>query len=420
MNPRLLSLLLLFTLFHHNASYAKLSVNSTTFFYNSQPLFLSGVNQAWIDYGNDFGNSQSPSKFCSLNKTLALIKSSGGNSVRIWLHIEGSYTPLFNSSSYVVDTDKSHTLISDMKAYLKAANDQDILVFFVLWNGAVLNNYNAKVMLKDPVKLQSYINTVLTPMVLSLSNEPALGGWEIMNEPEGSLLIEANSEPCYNTSRLSGSGAGWGGQSFTMKEILTFVNLQAAAIKKADPKTLVTVGSWSERPQTNSFGYYNYYSDACLKKAGGQSLGILDFFQIHTYDCQGKFAGSSPMLQNFKAFGLNKPLVIGEFNQEMGGGMSIQNLYGYCYDKGYNGAWGWTAESQFNNFDGIAYLKGRANLKVNLEGKPMLANTCGKVCSDNAPGGGYTCAQQVGWGKCGETWMKGYCCMSCFSCLGCS
>lgn len=37
-------------------------------------------------------------------------------------------------------------------------------------------------------------------------------------------------------------------------------------------------------------------------------------------------------------------------------------------------------------------------------------------CTDNSPGGGPTCAQQKGWGKCGESWMKGFCCKSCFQC----
>lgn len=28
------------------------------------------------------------------------------------------------------------------------------------------------------------------------------------------------------------------------------------------------------------------------------------------------------------------------------------------------------------------------------------------------------CAQQKSWGKCGESWMKGYCCRTCFNCQG--
>ena len=46
---------------------------------------------------------------------------------------------------------------------------------------------------------------------------------------------------------------------------------------------------------------------------------------------------------------------------------------------------------------------------------------CG-ACSDSPPpgAGGYTCAQQAGWGKCGEAWMRGYCCRSCAGCAaGC-
>ena len=32
--------------------------------------------------------------------------------------------------------------------------------------------------------------------------------------------------------------------------------------------------------------------------------------------------------------------------------------------------------------------------------------------------GTYTCAQQAGWGKCSEDFMKGFCCKSCFKCAG--
>lgn len=403
----------------------KLSTRSSDFFYGDSPIFLNGVNQAWVNYGDDFGNSQPISKFCSLNQTLYKTKANGGNSIRIWLHIEGDKSPLFNSSGYVIATDSSKTLISEMRQYLQAANDMNVLIFFVLWNGALMRNSQTVGMLTDQKKLQSYIDNCLIPIVKDLANESALGGWEIMNEPEGSLVVTSDVEPCYNTAKLTGSGAGWAGQLFTMRQVLWFVNILTSAIKVADPYTLVTIGSWSERTQTNSFGYYNYYSDSCLIKAGGKTNGILDFYQMHTYSWQGVFSASSPMKNNINSFGLNKPLVVGEFNQENGGGMSIQTLYKYVYNQGYNGAWGWTAESQFNNFDGMVTLKGLNKTVLNIQTRPNMKPLCdggvdggktGGDCSDTAPDSSYTCAQQAGWGKCSERWMQGFCCKTCFNC----
>jgi len=55
-----------------------------------------------------------------------------------------------------------------------------------------------------------------------------------------------------------------------MDKILKYVNWSAAAIHDNDPGALVTVGSWSERPQTDRFGYKNYYSDECLRSVGGK------------------------------------------------------------------------------------------------------------------------------------------------------
>merc|ERR1719461_1782394 len=105
-----------------------------------------------------------------------------------------------------------------------------------------------------------------------------------MNEPEGSVQIASDSsEPCFDTQTvLAGSGAGWAGSQIPMKNLLRFHNLHAAAIHAADPKALVTVGSWSEYASTDNVlesgrRFFNYYKDECLVKAGGDPRGTLDF-----------------------------------------------------------------------------------------------------------------------------------------------
>ena len=46
------------------------------------------------------------------------VSQSSGNSIRDWVHCEGSYTPMFNSNGYVTGTDKDGTLIEDMRKYI--------------------------------------------------------------------------------------------------------------------------------------------------------------------------------------------------------------------------------------------------------------------------------------------------------------
>jgi mannan endo-1,4-beta-mannosidase len=70
-----------------------LKVEGDHFTLRGSQVFLSGGNQAWIDYGNDFGNGQSYSKRCDLQKYIKDTADAGGNSIRIWLFTEGQSIP---------------------------------------------------------------------------------------------------------------------------------------------------------------------------------------------------------------------------------------------------------------------------------------------------------------------------------------
>ena len=95
----------------------------------------------------------------------------------------------------------------------------------------------------------------------------------------------------------------------------------------------MTVGGWSEKANTDEFGFKNYYSDHCLKKAGG---GTLDFYQIHTYAHGGKWKSSQPMKNEAKNYKLDKPVVVGEYASKCSENNSIEQIYQHFYEKVFN------------------------------------------------------------------------------------
>ena len=100
----------------------------------------------------------------------------------IWLHCAGDSTPNYDGNGYITGTDSQNTMISDLSKFLDAAYSYNILVFFVLWNGATNPYYRYNDLFFDESKLQSYIDNALTPMASALKDKVSLGGWEIMNE----------------------------------------------------------------------------------------------------------------------------------------------------------------------------------------------------------------------------------------------
>jgi len=364
MKMRLVSMILFFGISVNGQRY--LAVENGEFRLNGEKIFRSGMNIAWSQYGADFGNGNYEITGPHLEKYVRDISHAGGNSIRIWLHCNSWFTPAFDDSGYVIGPDETSTLINDLAHFLDVAYNNNILVNLVLWTGAGAMKPGLRGLVDDEDKLQSYINKALTPMVRKLSGKVALGSWEMMNEPEGSISIDSNDHPCFDTSILQSTGAGWTDENIPIEKILLFINRQIAAIKQEDPKALVTVGSWGQKAQTDNFGFRNYYKDECLIAAGGEELGIIDFHQMHCYARHGYYEDTKPLMIENEEYGLHKPNVIGEFSQEGGDGRDITELYEWAYTQGYSGGWSWQANAggtKADDFDtqarGTQHLKGR-------------------------------------------------------------
>jgi len=272
---------------------------------------------------------------------LADISNNGGNAIRIWLHIDGQHSPQFDSQGIATGSD-TQSLITELGQFLDACQKHNLFAIIVLWNGAVEQKPNMKNLLTDEKKLQAYIDKVLTPMAKGLASKKALGAWEIINEPEGSLKVPASdSNNCFSTQKLSGTGAGWANVNFNVKDVLKFINWQAAAIKTAAPGVLVTGGGSEHTITDKCSNCFNYYSDACLTAAGGKSKGTIDFYQVHSYTWQGKFSDFSPFKAKESAYGLNKPLIVGEFSTACSESNNAATNYKLLYDSGYAGALSW-------------------------------------------------------------------------------
>ena len=157
-----------------------LSVQGGNLPLGGEPVFLSGANLPWIQYGADFGNAQSNALACGHREAIANVSAHGGNSIRVWLFTEGDAIPQWDDASgAVVATDANGTLIADLASYLEYAAAHDVLVTLTLWNGALMRNARVVNMVRDVALTQTFLDAALTPLVAALSARPALGAWEV-------------------------------------------------------------------------------------------------------------------------------------------------------------------------------------------------------------------------------------------------
>jgi hypothetical protein len=282
-----------------------------------------GANLPWIAYGQDFGANAwqprggiaRPERRESVRRALADLAQSGGALVRWWLLGDGRAGLREDGEGRVLGLDDR--FFPDVDAAVEALREaglgaQLVLTDF-LWlhvpqvvSAVRLGGRRAHV--RDPGLRARLLERVFAPIAERYGREPAIAGWDLMNEPEWATLGVGTLDPRRSVSRRQ------------MRSYLADV-VSVFRPRVCQP---LTVGLASSR---------------WLSLVEGLDL---DEVQVHWYETLDPVA---TLARPVASLGLGRPVALGEFPTR-GASVSPGTILQIAREAGYSKALAWSALAQ--------------------------------------------------------------------------
>ena len=286
------------------------------------PAFLHGANLPWLRYGGDFGaNAWSPGGGLAthgvppeVHDDLARLRAGGAAWLRWFVLCDGRAGIRFDGDGTPLGVDDHVRADLDVALDLAASVDLRLVLtlFDFHWFAAAREVSGVQLggrrrVIARRTRRTALIDRVVAPIVAHVGAHPALGAWDVINEPEWATFGIGTFDPR---------------RSIRRSVMRAFIREVAGAARAAGPAP-VTVGSAHVRG---------------LDLVRG--LG-LDFYQVHWYD---HLEADMPLTRPVSALALDGPVVLGEFPTR-GSRRDAAAILDVARAAGYAGGWFWSVRA---------------------------------------------------------------------------
>jgi hypothetical protein len=293
--------------------------------------FVVGANLPWLDYGQDFGANpwqprgglSRPGRRERLRRALGELAESGASLVRWWLFGDGRAGLSEDGEGRILGLDDR--VFPDIDTAIAELREAGLRVLFVLidflWLGPPRRVGGARLggrrdHVRDPSLRARLLDRVFAPIAERYGLEPAVAGWDLVNEPEWATLGTGTLDPRRAVSR---------------REMRAFL-ADTVAVFRAHARQPLSVGLASAR---------------WLPLVDGLDL---DLPQVHWYESLDPVTA---LARPVESLGLGRPLLLGEFPTR-GASLAPRSILDMAREAGYSGALAWSALAADQATDGRA------------------------------------------------------------------
>jgi hypothetical protein len=286
---------------------------------DGRATFLAGANYPYKS-SQDFGTGAwgysgvaDPTTNLEIDTDLANLQASGARVIKWRLFNDGRYSPVFDQDGNAIGLDPQ--FYHDVDAALALARRHDLQIIFTMFNSGFwttdcvqrdvhLGGHADSI--TDSIRRRELIDRAIIPALRYVGASDRVLGYEIIAEPEWGI-VETNTDQD-NRAKIR------------LSAVRQLVGQITAAIHTYTP-ALATVES-------------NRASNMAIWRGLG-----LDYYSFSWYDWLQPW---EPLDRPAASFGLDRPIVLGEFPSYGSKYYPISQIYDIAFRQGYAGAFAWS------------------------------------------------------------------------------